>query len=122
MPDQLIRKCDARRAILRECPSAAHVIDYIKTVDAIPVVHAHLVERIVDHEIPSYTVFECSACFNRCDNWARYCSYCGARLDGDTEFVRITTTSGFSFGNQHNKNYEEKSKNINSKELQEIQW
>lgn len=119
MPDQLIRKSDARRAILRECPSAAHVIDAIRTVDAIPVVHAHLVERIVDHEVPSYTVFECSACFNRCDNWVRYCSYCGARLDGDTKFVRITTTSGLSVLDKHSPNYAEKSKNVN---LKEYEW
>lgn len=116
MPDQLIRKADARRAVLHECPSAAHVIDNIKTVDAIPVVHAHLVERIVDHEIPSHTVFECSSCWNKCEAWVRYCSYCGARIDGDTEFVRTETTSRFSLDNQHNKNYEEKSKDVNSKE------
>lgn len=68
----------------------------ITTVDAVEVKHAHLVERIVDHEVPSYTVFECSACFSRCEQWNRYCSYCGARLDGETEFVRTTTTSGLS--------------------------
>lgn len=116
MPDQLIRKRDARRAVLKECPSAAYVIDNIKNVDAMPVVHAHLVERIVDHEVPSYTVFECSACFNRCDNWVRYCSGCGARLDGDTEFVRTITTPRLSLLDKHNTNYAEKSKDVNSEE------
>ena len=91
--DELIRKSDARKAILHECSSAAHVIDLIKPVDAVAVIHAHFIERIVDHEFPSYTVFECSNCFNRCDTWNKFCSECGARLDGKTEYVRTTTAS-----------------------------
>lgn len=116
MPDQLIRKSDARKAVLRECPSAAYAIDSIQTVDAMPVVHAHLVERIVDNEIPNYTVFECSACYSRCESWVRYCSCCGARLDGDTEFVRITTTPRLSLLNKYDTNNAEKSKDVNAKE------
>lgn len=47
----------------------------------------HLIERIVDYECPSYTVFECSKCFNCCEPWSKYCPHCGVRLDGDTVYV-----------------------------------
>ena len=66
----------------------ADMISEITTVDAIEVEHAHLVERIVDHEIPGYTVFECSACYAKNEQYHKYCCICGAKFK-ETRYVRM---------------------------------
>ncbi len=54
------------------------------TVDAVEVVHGHMVERIVDHECPWYTIYDCSECGCSVERWHRYCPNCGAKMDGDS--------------------------------------
>jgi hypothetical protein len=53
------------------------------TVDAVEVVHGYMVERIVDHECPWYTVYDCSECGCSVEIWHNYCPNCGAKMDGD---------------------------------------
>lgn len=55
----------------------------IRPVDAVEVVHGHMVERIVDHECPWYTVYDCSECGCTVEKWHSYCPNCGAKMDGD---------------------------------------
>ena len=52
-------------------------------VDAVEVVHGHMVERIVDHECPWYTVYDCSECGCTVERWHSYCPNCGAKMDGE---------------------------------------
>ena len=52
-------------------------------VDAVEVVHGRWEERIVDHEIPYYTVVDCSLCGCSGERWHTYCPNCGAKMDGD---------------------------------------
>ena len=60
-------------------------IDNADEVDAVEVVHGHMVERIVDHEFPAYKVFDCSECGCDVEIWHNYCPNCGAKMDGDSE-------------------------------------
>ena len=57
-------------------------IDVLPRVDAVEVVHGHMVERIVDHECPWYTVYDCSECGCSIERWHTYCPSCGAKMDG----------------------------------------
>ena len=66
--------------------SATEAADFLKafrTVDAVEVVHGHMVERIVDHECPWYKVYDCSECGCSVERWHNYCPNCGAKMDGD---------------------------------------
>ena len=85
--EELIRKADARRAVLANCPSVAHSIDRIQPVNAVIPQEAYLEERIVDHEVPSYTVFECSICYAKNELYHNYCCICGAKFK-ETKYVR----------------------------------
>lgn len=116
MADELIRKSDARKAILHECPSVAHSIERIRAVDAVPVKHAHMIERVVDHECPSYTVFECSQCWTRVETWHKFCCLCGAVFDEENVYVGVTTTPRLSLLNKCDTNYAKQSKDVNTKE------
>jgi len=68
-------------------PVLLHVIkntlDTVPTVDAVEVVHGHMVERTVDHECPWYKVYDCSECGCTVEIWHNYCPNCGAKMDGD---------------------------------------
>ena len=57
-------------------------IDAQPTVDAVEVVHGHMVERIVDYEYPNYKVLDCSECGCSVEKWHNYCPICGAKMDG----------------------------------------
>ena len=65
------------------CVAIKCFVDQMPTVDAVEVVHGHMVERIVDHEYPWYTVFDCSECGCSVEKWHNYCPNCGAKMDGD---------------------------------------
>ena len=55
-------------------------------VDAVEVVHARWIRRIVDHEKPGYFKEECSICGFDGDAYAfLYCPNCGAKMDGGNE-------------------------------------
>lgn len=47
-----------------------------------PVKHGKMVKRIVDHECPWHTVWDCSLCGCNGASWYNYCPNCGARMDG----------------------------------------
>lgn len=85
--NELIYKADARRAVLANCPSMSHVIDEIQPVKAVIEKEALLVERIVDYEVPTYTVFECSTCYAKNEVYHNYCCICGAKFK-ETRYVR----------------------------------
>lgn len=66
--------------------SVTETADFVKafrTVDAVEVVHGHMVERIVDHECRWYKVLDCSECGCSIERWHNYCPNCGAKMDGD---------------------------------------
>lgn len=106
--EELIRKSDARKAVLANCPSIAYAIDRIQPVDARAVKHAHLIERTIDHECPSNTVFECSQCWTRADVWNKYCSFCGSVFDEENKYVRNADRSEL-FRSECNQTNETKS-------------
>ena len=80
MSDELIRKSDARRAILHLAPSFAYCINNIEPVDSVIPQEAYLEERVVDYEVPSHTVFECSICYAKNEQYHNYCCICGAKF------------------------------------------
>ncbi len=84
---ELILKSDARKAILKNYPQAAFCIDGIKPVNAIIPQEAYLEERIVDHEFPPHTVFECSVCSAKNEQYHNFCCICGAKFK-ETKYVR----------------------------------
>lgn len=63
-------------------PNADYIIrryiDTAKTIDAVPVVHAHFV-------INSDGDCHCSNCETYIDSTSKYCNYCGAKLDEPDE-------------------------------------
>ena len=85
--NELIYKADARRVVLANCPAISHAIDRIQPVNAVIHKESYLEERIVDHEVPSYTVFECSICYAKNEQYHNYCCICGAKFK-ETRYVR----------------------------------
>ena len=55
-------------------------VELAPTIDAVEVVHGHMVERIVDHECPWYKVYDCSECGCSVERWHNYCPNCGADM------------------------------------------
>ena len=87
MSDELIRKSDARRAVLQAAPNVAYCIENLKPVSAVIPKEAVIVERIVDHAFPSHTVFECSLCDASVKPFHNWCGICGARFK-EVQYVR----------------------------------
>ena len=78
--EELIKKSDARRAILKHFPQAAFCLEDIKPVNAVVPREAVLIERVVNHDFPSNTVLECSACMAHGEEYHRFCHMCGAKF------------------------------------------
>ena len=89
--EKLIYASAARGAILRADPRLSYLIDNIKGVDAVEVVHGRWLNAQIQAHDPFgyYThevdVFTCSVCgvqfdVSECRN---YCPNCGAKMDGD---------------------------------------
>ena len=83
--ERLIHADEARREILREAPQLAYIIDRIKPVDAVEVVHGRWVED-------RWTKWQCDKCHSPSPAYGyprmeyvktRYCPNCGAKMDGD---------------------------------------
>jgi hypothetical protein len=78
MANELIYKSDARRAILKADPSLAYVIDEVKAVDAVEVVHG----RWKGAGMGDYY---CSVCQTMGSPQWKCCPVCTARMDGGNE-------------------------------------
>ena len=92
---QLIYKDDARAAVLRENPAAAHCIDRVKVVDAAEVVHGYWIEdydTFVDangyESEPVKLGWVCSVCKSQELSARNYCPECGAIMDGESNVKR----------------------------------
>ena len=80
--EELIRKSDARHAILHECPAAAHCIDSIKPVDAVEVVHGKWERVIPTKSAAKWSIkMSCSVCHRQGYTHHKYCPNCGAKMD-----------------------------------------
>lgn len=80
--DQLIRRADARRAILRADPSLAYCLDRIPSVAAAPVVHGQWEYVGVS---AGKKIYRCTHCKTLISGRGNYCSFCGATMSGKRE-------------------------------------
>ena len=60
---------------------AIDTLDYIPTVDAVPVRHAHWIFNPKDAIEMMFTLPKCSECGAESADNGNYCSNCGARMD-----------------------------------------
>lgn len=86
---ELIRKSEARAAVLKANPATAYCIDSIKAVDAREVVHGTWVARAIDLEnYEGYDMFDCSICGRNGNPWYAFCPHCGATMNGKSNVLR----------------------------------
>lgn len=82
--EELIRKCDARKAVLKINPSSAYCVNNIKPVDAIEVIHAHWINKTKDINGMVDERWDCSNCWQvywfACPDF-NFCPNCGAQMD-----------------------------------------
>lgn len=87
--EDLIRKSDARRAVLRESPAIAYCIDNIKPAEAKEVVQGTWVARAIDLErYEGYDMFYCGICGRNGNTWYAFCPHCGATMSGKSNVPR----------------------------------
>lgn len=90
MNKELVFKDEVRTTILKHAPGAAFAINRIKTVDALPVVHATWEKSNVQDDVWGGFWFrwKCSNCghiiFHSPTGVKHYCENCGAKMDGET--------------------------------------
>lgn len=89
MANELIYKADARRAILKANPSIAYVIDEVKAVDAVEVVHGEWIHA--SNKPGVWIGMKCSLCGARIryseftNGNHNYCHKCGADMRGNED-------------------------------------
>ena len=87
--EKLIYASAARRAILKADPSLAYVIDDIKAVDAVEVVHGKWIHA--SNKPGVWIGMKCSLCGARIryseftNGNHNYCHKCGAKMEGGNE-------------------------------------
>ena len=75
MANKLIYADEARRAILQAEPNLAYLIDRIKPVDAVEVVHGRW---DAEYEYEDFRHAHCSVCGEVSEYMYKYCPNCGA--------------------------------------------
>ena len=81
--EKLIYASAARKAILKADPKLAYLIDNIKGVDAVEVVHGRWVKKETMIRSPFAKNAYCSVCLEETSYAHNYCPNCGAKMDGD---------------------------------------
>lgn len=82
--DKLIYASDIRKAILRQEPRLAYLVEGVRAVDAKPVIHAHWIKA----SSKEWGFYE-EQCSN-CEMWSmgtnkNYCPNCGAKMEVEVE-------------------------------------
>ena len=74
----LIRKADARKAILETCPAAAHCLDGIDLVEVMEVVYGVWLDA--GKNIYGQNLTRCNQCRANSIEGGRFCRCCGALM------------------------------------------
>ena len=76
--EELIRRSDARKAVLKSAPSAAYCISNIKPVEAKEVVHGVWLDA--GKNIYGQSLTRCSVCSANSIEGGLFCRCCGAEM------------------------------------------
>ena len=76
--EELIRKSDARKAVLKAAPSAAYCISKLKPVEAREVVHGVWLDA--GKNIHGQNLTQCSVCKANAIEGGWFCRCCGAEM------------------------------------------
>lgn len=84
--DKLIYASDIRRAILKQEPRLAYLVDGVRAVDAKPVIRAHWIKG--PYKEWGFYEEQCS----NCEMWSmgtnkNYCPNCGAKMEVEVEYA-----------------------------------
>ena len=81
--ESVCKNCNSHNGIRCGSCWVDDTIGFLQESPTVEVKHGRWEERIVDHEIPYYTVVDCSLCGCSGERWHTYCPNCGAKMDGD---------------------------------------
>ena len=76
--NRLVYASDVRREVLSAEPRLAYIVDRVKTVDAVEVVHGYWIWCGADRWNDAYA---CSVCGKMTMEDGNYCPNCGAKMD-----------------------------------------
>ena len=84
--DKLIYASDIRKAILRQEPRLAYLVEGVRAVDAKEVIHAHWIHKPLETDGDLW-LYHCSACGNLSARPRAYCAECGAKMEEKVEYA-----------------------------------